>query len=106
MQQFLFFFIKFTYFQFTLRIDPDIVKSKDEPKFIGKVRLLWGSDLARQVLQVHIRQAPKLNKRTEDCLSFNFPGINDVDIKKQFKDVKEIDFKQCEKVLIFIRGRS
>ena len=52
--------------------------------------------MARQVLQV--------NKKTEDCL--NFPEIDEEDIKKQFKGVKEIDLHQCEEVLIFANSQE
>ena len=45
-----------------------------------------------------------MNKKTEDCL--NFPEIDEEDIKKQFKGVKEIDLQQCEEVLIFANNQE
>ena len=72
--------------QLLLRIDPEIVDSRDVPKHFGTLSVTWGSELARKILTCHKK--------------ISIPGAaaqvhNLDDIKKNFPILHEVDVKQC-----------
>ena len=72
--------------QVVLRIDPEIVESRDVPKLFGNLVVIWGSELARKILTTHRKlQLPTFEN--------GLHGLEEV--KRLFRHPHELDLKQC-----------
>ena len=75
--------------QLLLRIDPDIVESRDVPKHFGTLVVTWGSELARKILTCHKKlQIPDSNN-----------GQDLEETKRIFRLLHELDVKQCSNAI-------
>ena len=93
--------------QLLLRIDPEIVESRDVPKQFGTLVIIWGSELARKVL-LSAREAGS-HKKFNQQLPWPLPTFDTEQVNASGKVVEgllrqqpnELDLKQCLSGAIF-----